>query len=51
MAIGIEAEQSDGNFKLPKLTVIKKRFRELALKKHSDKGGDDAEFLQPWEVQ
>ena len=30
----------------PKLKEVAKRFRELAEVKHSDKGGDDAEFIK-----
>ena len=36
---------NEENFQLPKLEIIKKRFRDLALKKHSDKGGQDEEFV------
>lgn len=41
----LEFNVSDVGFKLPKLKEVAKRFRDLALQKHSDKGGDDAEFI------
>ena len=33
-------------FVLPKLKDVNSRFRTLALQRHSDKGGDDAEFVK-----
>ena len=42
----MEFNVHEEDFQLPKLTIINKRFRDLALAKHSDKGGNDAEFMK-----
>ena len=44
--IVLEFDVSVIGFALPKLNVVSKRFRDLARVKHSDKGGDDAEFIK-----
>ena len=36
---------NDEGFELPKMTEINKSFRRLARQTHSDKGGDDEEFI------
>ena len=42
----LEFEIDEKNPVFPKLKEVGKRFRELAKVKHSDKGGDDEEFVK-----
>ena len=42
----LEFDVYEDNFVLPQLNDASKRFRELARIKHSDKGGDDEEFIK-----
>ena len=41
---------NEEGFKLPKLSEINKNFRQLAFKKHSDKGGDDEQFIRLYDA-
>ena len=44
LVLGFNIE--DGGFELPKMTEINRSFRKLARKTHSDKGGEDEEFIK-----